>query len=134
MIFSGRTKMIENCNGHLSFCLNRMHSLLSKPQFCFGEPLILHCSVWSIKKLQTRFTSLDILGDAVDKKPPDNAGDMGSISGLGRFYMPCVSTCVCPHTHACTCTHSPIKLFYPPSLPSSLFREPLFTSILFSHF
>ena len=27
-------------------------------------------------------------GDAVVKNPPANAGDTGSITGLGRFHMP----------------------------------------------
>ena len=27
-------------------------------------------------------------GGAVDKNPPANAGDMGSIPGLGGFHMP----------------------------------------------
>ena len=30
----------------------------------------------------------DFPGDAWDRNLPDNAGDMGSIPGLGRFYMP----------------------------------------------
>ena len=29
----------------------------------------------------------DFLDSAVDKNLPVNAGDMGSISGLGRFHM-----------------------------------------------
>ena len=29
----------------------------------------------------------DFLGSAVDKNLPVNAGDMGLISGLGRFHM-----------------------------------------------
>ena len=31
---------------------------------------------------------MDFSGDTVDKNPPANAGDMGSIPGLGRFHMP----------------------------------------------
>ena len=31
---------------------------------------------------------LDFPGGAVDKNPPANSGDMGSIPGLGRFHMP----------------------------------------------
>ena len=31
---------------------------------------------------------LDFSGGAVDKNPPANAGDTGSVSDLGRFYMP----------------------------------------------
>ena len=30
----------------------------------------------------------DFPGGAVDKNPPANAGDMGSIPGAGRFHMP----------------------------------------------
>ena len=30
---------------------------------------------------------LDFSGDAVDKNPPANAGDMGLIPGLGRLHM-----------------------------------------------
>ena len=29
----------------------------------------------------------DFSGGTVGKNPPANAGDMGSIPGLGRFYM-----------------------------------------------
>ena len=31
---------------------------------------------------------MDFPGGSVDKKPPVNAGDMGSISGLGRSHLP----------------------------------------------
>ena len=31
---------------------------------------------------------MDFSGGIVDKNPPANAGDMGSIPGLGRFHMP----------------------------------------------
>ena len=30
----------------------------------------------------------DFSGDPVDKNLPANAGDVGSIPGLGRFYLP----------------------------------------------
>ena len=30
----------------------------------------------------------DFSGGTVGKNPPANAGDMGSIPGLGRFHMP----------------------------------------------
>ena len=31
---------------------------------------------------------MDFSGGIVDKNPPANAGDMGSIPGPGRFHMP----------------------------------------------
>ena len=31
---------------------------------------------------------MDIPGGPVDKNPPANAGDVGSIPGLGGFHMP----------------------------------------------
>ena len=30
----------------------------------------------------------DFPGGTVNKNPPDNAGDMGSVPGLGRFHTP----------------------------------------------
>ena len=33
-------------------------------------------------------TEADFPGGAVVKNPPGNAGNMGSIPGLGRFHMP----------------------------------------------
>ena len=30
----------------------------------------------------------DFPGSAVNENPPTNAGDMGSIPGLGKFHMP----------------------------------------------
>ena len=36
----------------------------------------------------TRTRSGDFPGGAVVKNPPANAGDMGSIPGLGRSHMP----------------------------------------------
>ena len=35
-----------------------------------------------------KYYLLDFPGDTVGKNPPANAGDMGSIPGLGRFHMP----------------------------------------------
>ena len=34
------------------------------------------------------FCALDFPGGTVDRNPPANAGDMGSIPGPGRFHMP----------------------------------------------
>ena len=39
-------------------------------------------------KITTYNTNLDFPGGAVDRNPPANAGDTGSIPGLGRFPMP----------------------------------------------
>ena len=43
----------------------------------------------------------------MDKNPPANAGDMGSIPGLGRFHVlhlatakPCATTTECSHPRA----------------------------------
>ena len=30
----------------------------------------------------------DFSGGTVDKNPPDNAGDMGSVPGVERYHMP----------------------------------------------
>ena len=35
-----------------------------------------------------KYYLLDFPGDTVDENPPANAGDMGSIPGLGRSHMP----------------------------------------------
>ena len=49
---------------------------------------------------------MDFPGDIVDKNPPANAGDMGSIPGPGRFHMPqvnwaCVPQLFSPRPRAC---------------------------------
>ena len=36
---------------------------------------------------------MDFPGGTVDKNPPANAGESGSIPGPGRFHMPRVSWC-----------------------------------------
>ena len=41
---------------------------------------------------QEYFKILDFPGGIVDKNPPVNAGNMGSISGLGRFHLPTTTT------------------------------------------
>ena len=38
--------------------------------------------------MSERSQSEDFPGDTEDRNPPDNAGDMGSIPGLGRSHMP----------------------------------------------
>ena len=38
--------------------------------------------------MQIKTIMRDFLGGAVVKNPPANAGDMGSIPGLGRSHMP----------------------------------------------
>ena len=42
----------------------------------------------SQKKWQVKKKNQDFSGGAVDKNFPANAGDSGSIPGLGRFHMP----------------------------------------------
>ena len=39
-------------------------------------------------KKQTKTPNREFPGGAVDKNPPANAGDMGSILGPGRSHMP----------------------------------------------
>ena len=134
MIFSGRTKMTENCNGHLSKTKNQNQILFfQNPSFALGNHS--SCTAHRLVSQETadqRFTSLDFLGSAVDKNPPDIAGDMDSISGLGRFYMPCICVHVCMRTHTHSC--QTLLSSFPPSLPPSSVIHWLFTSILFSHF
>ena len=36
----------------------------------------------------SKITSRDCLGGSVDRNPPANAGDTGSVSGVGRSHMP----------------------------------------------
>ena len=93
------------------------NSFLSKPQFCFGEPLILHCTqTGSVKKLQTKGSPLwislvvqwirihlTLQGTWVQSLVWENS------TCLVYVYM-----CACAHT----LTH--VKLFSPPSLPPSL--------------
>ena len=38
--------------------------------------------------MSERSQSEDFPGDTEDRNPPDNAGDMGSVPGLGRPHMP----------------------------------------------
>ena len=49
-------------------------------------------SGWQLKKLRSNYLhkgkGKDFLGGPVIKNPPANAGDMGSIPGLGRSHMP----------------------------------------------
>ena len=40
------------------------------------------------KKKNVKLNHGDFPGGAVDKNLPANAGDMGSIPGLGRFHIP----------------------------------------------
>ena len=121
MIFSGRTKMIENCNGHLSFCLNHMHSLLSKPQFCFGEPLILHCSqsgqsrncrpdspLWTSLGMQWIRSHLTMQGTWVL-----------SLVWEDSTCRVCLHVCVHTHTHAHAHTVLSNSSILLPSLPPS---------------
>ena len=39
-------------------------------------------------QLWNQTLSMDLAHGTVDKNPPANAGDMGSVSGLGGVHMP----------------------------------------------
>ena len=54
-----------------------------------SSPWVKLCILLIIVKM----ASGDFLGGPVDKKPPANAEDMGSIPGQGRFHMPEQSLC-----------------------------------------
>ena len=57
---------------------------------------VFHGVPWGCKESDTsriylglhKCSSLDLPGCTVNKNPPANAGDMGSIPGPGRFHMP----------------------------------------------
>ena len=53
---------------------------------------LVRAALASVKDKAMSFPSKTVIADfpggAVDRNPPANAGDMGSIPGLGRFHMP----------------------------------------------
>ena len=52
-----------------------------------ASPLPLRVSKRKLQWLPVKNAMKDVLGGPVVKHPPANAGDMGSILGLGRFHM-----------------------------------------------
>ena len=58
-------------------------SLAGKIEGAWGKE---YSGLWKLEKARNGFS--DFPGDPVVKNSPANAGDMGSIPGLGRFHMP----------------------------------------------
>ena len=76
------------CNFNIEW-RQRAHSLSFSPTPCF---IVLHIYIWFLpllpKNSQSKTRSWTFPGGPVDKNPPANAADMGSISGPGRSHMP----------------------------------------------
>ena len=66
---------------NLAMCIER---ILNHEQ----AGLILRIHHWFNIKKKKKSVGMDFPDDPVVGNPPANAGDMGSIPGLGRFHMP----------------------------------------------
>ena len=60
-----------------------------------------HTHTHTHTELVAKLVLLDFPGRTVEKNPPANAGDVGSIPGWARFPMPCAPTpgAVCSRVH-----------------------------------
>ena len=72
--YSSDRKLTQEINSHCK--LQRGNTRARPPRTLVSE------------KLEAVAVSQDTPGGALDKNPPANAGDVGSIPGPGRFHMP----------------------------------------------
>ena len=67
---------------------NSVTALVTELLKCGKANKELNSDVYSFKLYLNVLCFVDFPGGPVIKNLPDNAGDMGSIPGLGRFHMP----------------------------------------------